>query len=42
MSTPSTATISSIAASEAADSNCTMTIVASFRAGRASVAGTLR
>src|SRR6185436_2434981 len=41
-STPSTATISSIAASEAADSNCTITMVASFSAGSASVAGKLR
>ena len=42
MSTPSTATISSIAARDAADSNCTMTIVAWFIAGSASEAGTLR
>src|SRR4051794_8798995 len=42
MSTPSTAMISSIAASEAADSNCTITIVASFSAGSASAAGKLR
>jgi hypothetical protein len=42
MSTPSTATMSSIAASAAADSNCTITITASFIAGSASAAGRLR
>ena len=42
MSTPGTATISSIASSAAADSNCTITMVASFIAGSASVGGKMR
>src|SRR5258706_589906 len=42
MSTPGRATISSIAASAAADSNCTITMIASFIAGSASVAGNVR
>src|SRR5213592_1355136 len=41
-STPSTATISSIASSAAFDSNCTITSVASLSAGRVSAAGKVR
>jgi hypothetical protein len=42
MSTPSTATISSVFSKAAALSNCTMTMVASLRVALASAAGNVR